>query len=82
MRHGIKVTFLFTPKLNGVWQDDISFESFWQKIGVAEGEMCLLYLAKDKKPSWVSTLSGHTLKPGANCKYLVFIFGVETISTN
>mmetsp|Transcript_18405 Transcript_18405/g.27343 ORF Transcript_18405/g.27343 Transcript_18405/m.27343 type:complete len:464 (-) Transcript_18405:472-1863(-) len=80
MRVGVKVTLLFTSKLNGVWMDNIRMDEFWENnMGVAEGEMCLLYLAKEQEPSWVKTSTGKILAPGTDCKYLLVILGVDSV---
>ena len=45
MELGIKVTFLFTSKLNGIWKQDVKFDNhFFRGIGLVEGKMCVLRL--------------------------------------
>ena len=84
MRVGGNVLFLFTSKLNGVWDSGDNHEEFWQKSGFNENEggLCIMQLkAAGGKlvASWVTTLSGRVLEPQSGCKYLLVVLDVKEV---
>mmetsp|Transcript_37554 Transcript_37554/g.52950 ORF Transcript_37554/g.52950 Transcript_37554/m.52950 type:complete len:438 (+) Transcript_37554:104-1417(+) len=79
---GVKVAFLFTSKLNGVWKEENALDGFFGNHGLSEKDrMCLLYLTRGTAPTWVRALTGETLSPGKECQHLLVIFGVDEITT-
>ena len=82
MRHKSKVSFLFTSKLNGVWKSDEMHDDFWKRMGLEEGELCILHLVEHKgclRASWLSAFQGRVLEPRSNCKYLFVVFCVDAV---
>ena len=79
MRYNVKVTFLFTSKLNGIWKDGADLDAFMAEHGLQNGKLCILHLQEGKAPSWATTSTKVELKPGSECEYLLVVMSVAEV---
>lgn len=78
-RAGCKIHFIFTSKVNGLWQSEKAMDDFLGTHGLKFGDLAILVLSDNKPAHWLSSLNGKVCSPSERCEYLAIIFAIGVI---